>query len=38
MIELSLFKIRAFSAGNLAGFAIAMARGGLQPDPVLAGN
>ncbi|HEX3802998.1 MAG TPA: MFS transporter [Solirubrobacteraceae bacterium] len=30
MIQLDLFKIRAFSAGNIAGFAISMARGGLQ--------
>jgi MFS family permease len=30
MIALELFRIRAFSAGNLANFAISMARGGLQ--------
>ena len=30
MIQLSLFKIRAFSAGNIAGFTMSMARGGLQ--------
>jgi MFS family permease len=30
MIALELFQIRAFSAGNLANFAISMARGGLQ--------
>ncbi len=30
MVQLSLFKIRAFSAGNTAGFAMSMARGGLQ--------
>jgi MFS family permease len=30
MIALDLFRIRAFSAGNLANFAISMARGGLQ--------
>ncbi len=30
MIELALFKIRAFSAGNIAGFSMSMARGGLQ--------
>jgi MFS family permease len=30
MVDLSLFRIRAFSAGNLAGFTMALARGGLQ--------
>jgi len=30
MIALSLFRIRAFSAGNVAGFAVSIARGGLQ--------
>src|SRR5258708_12719166 len=30
MIELSLFRIRAFTAGNIAGFAVSVARGGLQ--------
>jgi MFS family permease len=30
MFELSLFRIRAFTAGNLAAFAVAIARGGLQ--------
>jgi MFS family permease len=30
MIELGLFRIRAFTAGNLAGFAVSVARGGLQ--------
>jgi len=30
MIALSLFRIRAFSAGNLAGLAVSIARGGLQ--------
>ncbi len=30
MVNLALFRIRAFSAGNLAGFTIALARGGLQ--------
>lgn len=30
MIALSLFRIRAFTAGNLAGFVVAIARGGLQ--------
>jgi MFS family permease len=30
MVNLDLFRIRAFSAGNLAGFTIALARGGLQ--------
>jgi len=30
MFQLSLFAIRAFSAGNLAGFAVSIARGGLQ--------
>ena len=30
MFELSLFKIRAFTAGNVAGLAAAIARGGLQ--------
>jgi MFS family permease len=30
MIALDLFRIRVFSAGNLANFAISMARGGLQ--------
>jgi MFS family permease len=30
MVNLSLFGIRAFAAGNLAGFAISLARGGLQ--------
>jgi MFS family permease len=30
LFELSLFRIRAFTAGNIAGFVVAMARGGLQ--------
>jgi EmrB/QacA subfamily drug resistance transporter len=30
MIQLALFKIRAFTAGNVAGLVTAMARGGLQ--------
>jgi MFS family permease len=30
LFELSLFRIRAFTAGNLAGFAVSVARGGLQ--------
>jgi MFS family permease len=30
MIELGLFRIRAFTAGNLAGLAISIARGGMQ--------
>src|SRR6185437_10121287 len=30
MFQLSLFRIRAFTAGNLAGLAVAIARGGLQ--------
>ena len=30
LFELSLFRIRAFTAGNLAGFAVSIARGGLQ--------
>ncbi|MEU7145285.1 MFS transporter [Nocardia sp. NPDC046473] len=30
MIDLSLFRVRAFTAGNLAGLAIAIGRGGLQ--------
>jgi MFS family permease len=30
MIQLGLFRIRAFTAGNLAGFAVSTARGGLQ--------
>jgi MFS family permease len=30
MINLDLFKIRAFTAGNIAGFSISLARGGLQ--------
>jgi MFS family permease len=30
MIQLSLFRIRAFAAGNVAGFAVSIARGGLQ--------
>jgi MFS family permease len=30
MFQLSLFRIRAFTAGNIAGFATAVARGGLQ--------
>ncbi|HEX4661190.1 MAG TPA: MFS transporter [Streptosporangiaceae bacterium] len=30
MIELSLFRIRAFTAGNVAGLAVSVARGGLQ--------
>ena len=30
LFELSLFRIRAFAAGNIAGFAVAIARGGLQ--------
>ena len=30
LFQLSLFRIRAFTAGNIAGFAVAVARGGLQ--------
>jgi MFS family permease len=30
MLQLSLFRIRAFTAGNLAGFAVRLAQGGLQ--------
>ena len=30
MFQLSLFRIRAFSVGNLAGFAVRLAQGGLQ--------
>jgi MFS family permease len=30
MMQLSLFRIRAFTAGNVAGFAASIARGGLQ--------
>jgi len=30
LFQLSLFRIRAFTAGNLAGFAVSIARGGLQ--------
>ena len=30
MFELSLFRIRAFTAGSVAGFVVAIARGGLQ--------
>jgi MFS family permease len=30
MVELSLFKIRAVTAGNIANFSLALARGGLQ--------
>jgi MFS family permease len=30
MVNLALFRIRAFSAGNLAGFTMSLARGGLQ--------
>jgi nicotinamidase-related amidase/MFS family permease len=30
MIQLSLFRIRAFTAGNVAGLAVSVARGGLQ--------
>ena len=30
MFELSLYRIRAFTAGNLAAFAVSIARGGLQ--------
>jgi len=30
MVNLALFRIRAFSAGNLAGFTASLARGGLQ--------
>ncbi len=30
MIQLSLFRIRAFTAGNMAGFVVSVARGGLQ--------
>jgi MFS family permease len=30
MVNLGLFKLRAFTAGNLAGFAVSLARGGLQ--------
>ncbi len=30
LFEVALFRIRAFTAGNVAGFAVSMARGGLQ--------
>ena len=30
MIQLGLFRIRAFAAGNVAGLAVSIARGGLQ--------
>ena len=30
MFQLNLFRIRAFTSGNVAGFAVAIARGGLQ--------
>jgi MFS family permease len=30
MFQLSLFRIRAFTAGNIAGFSVSLARGGLQ--------
>ena len=30
MFQLGLFRIRAFTAGNIAGLAVSMARGGLQ--------
>ena len=30
LFQLSLFRIRAFAAGNVAGFAVSVARGGLQ--------
>ena len=30
MFQLSLFRIRAFTAGNIAGLAVSIARGGLQ--------
>jgi MFS family permease len=30
MVNMKLFRIRAFSAGNLAGFSMSLARGGLQ--------
>jgi MFS family permease len=30
MINLDLFKLRAFTAGNIAGFTVSLARGGLQ--------
>jgi MFS family permease len=30
MINLDLFKVRAFTAGNIAGFSMSLARGGLQ--------
>ncbi len=30
LFQLSLFRIRAFTAGNIAGFAVSIARGGLQ--------
>ena len=30
MFQLSLFRIQAFTAGNIAGFAVSLARGGLQ--------
>jgi hypothetical protein len=30
MFQLSLFRIRAFTAGDVAGFAVSIARGGLQ--------
>jgi MFS family permease len=30
MFQIALFRIRAFTAGNIAGFAVSLARGGLQ--------
>ena len=30
MVQLALFRIRAFTFGNIAGFAVSLARGGLQ--------
>ncbi|MGA2925830.1 MAG: MFS transporter, partial [Solirubrobacteraceae bacterium] len=30
MVNLGLFRVRAFAAGNVAGFAVSLARGGLQ--------
>src|SRR6202035_3863864 len=30
LFQLDLFRIRAFAAGNVAGFAVSIARGGLQ--------
>ncbi|WNI33878.1 MFS transporter [Streptomyces sp. ITFR-6] len=35
MIELSLFRLRAFTFGNLAGLAISIGRGGMQLVPII---